>query len=112
MTFTALVLLSCYHLFLKTLQELKNSEKKQVALNFFAAWQEKCSQFALSKRKLFLSEYRALMMIGTCVAILAVDFTIFPRRLAKTEVFGYSLVRTTFLLQNLFNNHIFYNKLF
>jgi glucosaminylphosphatidylinositol acyltransferase len=33
--------------------------------------------------------YRACLLCLTCVAILAVDFTIFPRRLAKTEVYGY-----------------------
>jgi glucosaminylphosphatidylinositol acyltransferase len=33
--------------------------------------------------------YRACLLCLTCVAILAVDFTIFPRRLAKTEVCGY-----------------------
>jgi len=46
-----------------------------------------------ARKKTFLSEYRSLVMIGTCVAILAVDFNVFPRRLAKTELFGYSLVR-------------------
>jgi glucosaminylphosphatidylinositol acyltransferase len=33
--------------------------------------------------------YRAALLCLTCVAILAVDFPLFPRRLAKTEVYGY-----------------------
>lgn len=42
----------------------------------------------------FLTNFRALTNIITAICILAVDFRIFPRRFAKTEVSGYSLMDT------------------
>jgi phosphatidylinositol glycan class W len=39
-----------------------------------------------------LAHYRSLLLSLTFVAILAVDFPLFPRRLAKTETAGYALM--------------------
>ena len=39
-----------------------------------------------------LTSLRGITLLSTCIAILAVDFPVFPRRLAKTEFYGTGLM--------------------
>ena len=48
------------------------------------------SPISLMSPTLFVSLYRLGLLLSTAVAILGVDFAVFPRRLAKTEEFGVS----------------------
>ena len=46
----------------------------------------------MSGKRPFIGNFRAYVLIATAIAILAVDFVIFPRRLAKAETFGSGLM--------------------
>jgi hypothetical protein len=46
------------------------------------------AQSARSTQHAFVDCFRASVMLSTCAAILAVDFPLFPRRLAKSAAFG------------------------
>lgn len=52
------------------------------------------AHLATSGRRPFVTNFRALTNIITAVCVLAVDFRVFPRKFAKTEVYGYSLMDT------------------
>jgi len=45
-----------------------------------------------SKKQLFITYFRSFVLLVTAVSILGVDFHIFPRRFAKTETYGVSLM--------------------
>ena len=60
--------------------------------NFFVFGTEQQLRSLYETKKTFISDFRSAMMLGTFVAILAVDFQVFPRRFAKCETFGISLV--------------------
>lgn len=46
----------------------------------------------MSKKRPFIGGFRAYVVIATAIAILAVDFVIYPRRLAKAETYGSGLM--------------------
>ncbi|KAJ3293012.1 Glucosaminyl phosphatidylinositol (GlcN-PI) nositol acylation protein [Rhizoclosmatium sp. JEL0117] len=62
----------------------------RVALSLFA--NSSPSLPKLKRHRPFTVVFRAVLQLLTVVAILAVDFNVFPRRFAKTESFGYSLM--------------------
>lgn len=56
------------------------------------SWNQLLSFPLPEKRPPFLSNYRFSINLATAISILAVDFPVFPRKFAKTETYGYSLM--------------------
>ena len=55
-------------------------------------WKAELCENLQSDNKLFVGNFRAFLMILTCISILAVDFPVYPRRFGKTENFGTGLM--------------------
>ncbi len=50
------------------------------------------SNMAITGKRPFISNFRAFVNIASAICILAVDFTVFPRRFCKTETYGTGLM--------------------
>ena len=66
----------------------KNLKKKPGTQLTWKSFLEK----SIPSRRPFITNFRAYVNISTAIAILAVDFVVFPRRFAKTETFGSGLM--------------------
>uniref|UniRef100_A0A183C2V6 Phosphatidylinositol-glycan biosynthesis class W protein n=1 Tax=Globodera pallida TaxID=36090 RepID=A0A183C2V6_GLOPA len=72
---------------------------------------ERCARCALTRGALQRDAhimFRTLLLIATSLTILAVDFTLFPRRMAKTQYYGQSLMDTgtaAFIFVNALADH-------
>jgi phosphatidylinositol glycan class W len=70
----------------------KKKQKKPKLPPVTQAQIKSLSALSALSTKPFLTTYRGSLLVLTCLAILAVDFRIFPRRFAKVETWGTSLM--------------------
>ncbi|XP_048256592.1 phosphatidylinositol-glycan biosynthesis class W protein-like [Haliotis rufescens] len=72
----------------------RHSQSKRTQQSKSGSLLETFLDLEMSSRRPFISYFRGQTLLATAVAILAVDFTIFPRRFAKTETYGTGLMDT------------------
>lgn len=94
-TIQLLILISVALLLLSHLKAKTEHLKSPVGTATLTQW---LSVISYPSRVPFLSVARCYNIILSCVAILAVDFNVFPRRFAKTETFGQGLMDTGMII--------------
>ena len=96
LTLISVVLLLLSHLKART-QHLKLSVRTTDIMQWLGT-------ISYPSRVPFLSVAQCYNIILSCIAILAVDFNVFPRRFAKAETFGQGLMDTGMILTK---NHLY-----